>query len=344
MIKARPNPRRLSDLSPEEDPHRLAPLFKHARSAPDEELPRLRWRLRTSLGHQLTRPRRLLRIALIVGGVFLSGGIVGAALRPFWESTKPIDVVTKPELPAKVAPPPVRKRVTAPSIDVPIVEPPIAPTESIEVEPAIKPLAVRSGPRRLAARSVPTPIPDPVVAPEVPVAAPPPSPIAVEQALLGDILKSLRTQRNPRAALGMLDDHARRFPDTVLVPEATMLRVEALLGLGQEAEALSLLEHAGLGSTPNPIERIVLRGELRAAAGRWREAQADFETSLGDLSARKLDSNFRDLKERALWGRASARSHLGDDIGARADLDLYLRTFPTGRFATQSAKLLKGSP
>ena len=75
----------------------------------------------------------------------------------------------------------------------------------------------------------------------------------------------------------------------------------------------------------------------------WREAREDFETPLSALAASEMDAKARDVKERALWGRASARSHLGDDLGARADLALYLRTFPSGRFATQAAALLQGS-
>jgi tetratricopeptide (TPR) repeat protein len=162
----------------------------------------------------------------------------------------------------------------------------------------------------------------------------------VEQALLGDALRSLRRQGDPRTALALLDDYARRFPDTELAPEASMLRAEALLGLGRNADALGVLDHLSLAGMPNRDERWVLRGELRAAAGRWREACADFESA---LATPKIDSGARGVKERALWGRASARSRLGDEAGARADLTLYLRLFPTGRFATQAAGLLQGA-
>jgi tetratricopeptide (TPR) repeat protein len=179
---------------------------------------------------------------------------------------------------------------------------------------------------------------------EVPVVPAPPSPIAVEQALLGDILKTLRKQHDPQAALGLLEDHSQRFPGTVLAPEAAMLRAEALLGLGRNAEALSELDRLSLGSMPNRDERFVLRGELRAAAERWREAREDFEMLLSAPTASGMDAKARDMKARALWGRASARSHLGDEAGTRADLTLYLRAFPSGRFASQAAALLQGSP
>jgi tetratricopeptide (TPR) repeat protein len=171
----------------------------------------------------------------------------------------------------------------------------------------------------------------------------PPSPIAVEQALLGDILKLLRTEHNPKAALALLDEHAKRFPETVLAPEAWMFRAEALLGIGRKAEALSVLDGLPLASMPSRNERLVLRGELRSAAGRWQEAREDFERPLSVLPS-GIDARSRDVVERALWGRASARSHLGDEVGARADLALYLREFPSGRFATQAAALLRGTP
>ena len=154
----------------------------------------------------------------------------------------------------------------------------------------------------------------------------------------------MRKQRDPRAALALLEDHAKRFPETVLAPEAAMLRTEALLGLGRKTEALSELDHLALGSMPNQDERLVLRGELRASAGRWREAREDFESTLSATGSSGMDSKAREVKERALWGLASARSHLGDEAGARDDLTLYLRVYPSGRFATQAAALLRGSP
>jgi tetratricopeptide (TPR) repeat protein len=166
----------------------------------------------------------------------------------------------------------------------------------------------------------------------------------IEQALLGDILKSLRKQHDPKSALALLDVHAQRFPGTVLAPEVAILRVEALLSLGRNAEALAILDHLALGTIPNREERLVLRGELRAGAKRWQEARADFEPLLSNLSTATPGTKSRDLKERALWGRASARSHLGDEAGARADLAVYLRLFPEGRFARQATALLRETP
>jgi hypothetical protein len=345
MTKTTPDSRRLSHLSEHEDPHHIASLFRSAKAAPVEDLPRLRWRLRASLRQRATRARRILRVAMITSVVFLTGGMVGAAVGRYWKNQS-TGSAPKSEPPAKVTPKPARKKSIAAPAEAYPDETLAVPLEQAPVEEVATPVASHRTPLRLAAKrvSAPPPIPDPAPSPEVPVAAPPPSPIAVEQALLGDILRSLRKQRDPRAALALLEEHAKRFPGTVLAPEAAMLRVEALLGLGRNAEALSDLDRLSLGSMPNRDERLVLRGELRASAGRWREAREDFETLLSVPLSSGMDSKSRDVKGRALWGRASARSHLGDEAGARADLALYLRVFPSGRFATQAAALLRGSP
>ena len=347
MTKATPDARRLSQLSEHEDPHHLAELFRSAKSAPDEDLPRLRWRVRASVRHRATRPRRLLRLALITSVVFLSGGVVSAVVVPYWEHRISAPPSPRAEPPARATPKPARKKPVAVPAEANPVESVAVPVEEAPVEDA-PPVASRRAPVRLAVQRVSLPMPEPVPltevpAPVAPALEPPPSPVAVEQALLGDVLKALRKQRDPRTALALLEDYARRFPGTVLAPEAAMLRAEALLGLGRPAEALSELDGLALGSMPNQDERFVLRGELRAAAGRWHAARDDFETLLSTGVSSGMEGKSRDVKERALWGRASARSHLGDEAGARTDLEMYLRIFPSGRFATQARALLQGS-
>ena len=345
MTKATPDFRRLSQLAPHEDPHQLAPLFRSAKVTPEEDLPRLRWRLRTSLRQRAMLPRRFLRVALLTSVVFLTGGMVGAVVWPHW-GHKSAKTAPKAEQPSKATPQPVRRKSIPVPAEAKPVEPTATPIEASPVEAMAAPVVRHRALLRLAAQRAPTPplIPAPIVPTEVPVASALPSPVAVEQALLGDVLKALRKQHDPQSALALLEDHAKRFPATLLAPEAAMLRAEALLGLGRKAEALSVLDHLSLASMPNPNERLVLRGELRAAAGRWREAVEDFETPLSGLAPSGMEPKLREVKDRALWGRASARSHLGDEAGARADLALYLRVFPSGRFAAQAAALLQGSP
>jgi hypothetical protein len=326
--------RPFSRLSPDEDPQNVAALVRSVQEAPEEDIPRLRWRLRADLHKQAWRPGRFLRMALIAGGMFLAGGVVGAVVRPFL-AIGPTAPATTAEPAAKARPRPAGKRITTAPAEKPPEQPPAVPVESPSVAPV--PNSIRRAPQRLAARLSVPPIGDPPAAPRVAVAAQPPSPIALEQGLLANALRSLRKQHDARGALDLLDQHARGFPGTALGPEATMLRAEALLGLGRNAEALTELDRLSLGSTPKPGDRLVLRGELRAAAGRWREALNDFDTQL-------VDATSPDLTERALWGRAATRSHLGDEAGARADLARYLRTYPSGRFAARAAALLQVAP
>jgi tetratricopeptide (TPR) repeat protein len=172
--------------------------------------------------------------------------------------------------------------------------------------------------------------------------------MAAEQSLLGQAMKSLRQGHDARAALVLLAQYAEEFPAGALAAEAAVLRVEALLGQGRQSEALAALDEAPLPSLPRRDERLVVRGELRAASGRWREAKQDFDDALAGAmkagSQPATSAKARDVQERALWGRAAARSRLGDRDGARADLDLYLHQFPGGRFAVAAASLLKGRP
>jgi hypothetical protein len=274
--------------------------------------------------------------------VFVTGAAVGAVLLSRWER-KPAGIAAEVEPHLKVPSQPVRAKRHAAAAEVPLAAPPVPSIDPppVEASAVVPPVASHHAPARPAYQ--PTIPPTPAASAPVRVPAPP-SAVAAEQALLGDILQSLRKHHDPQTALAMLEDHARRFPGTALAPEAAMLRVEAWLGLGRKAEALAVLDRLSLESMPNRDERLVLRGELRAGARRWLEARMDFEPLLSDLSSAGSDPKSREVKERALWGRASVRSHLGDQVGARADLALYLRTFPSGRFVTQAAALLQGSP
>jgi hypothetical protein len=377
------NPTRLSHLPETEDPQDVAGLFRNALDLPDEALPRLRWRIRTSLRRRATRPSHLLRLALVVGLVFCLGGVVGAVVvAAHWRQKQP---AASPPPPAKPTPT-ARKHRLSPALPIPAT-PPAEPGVGPEAEPEFLPKtsspaspgewvagrgAVAAGmepspsspalapseprkatrmakvDRNIAAPAVaPPPVPPPLPPPAPTPAAMPAavsSPIAVEQALLARSMKTLRHGHDPKGALALLTEHAQRFPAGALASEASVLRVEALLGLGRTTDALSILDGSSLSTTPNRDEQFVLRGELRAASGRWREASADFDEPLGGRPLPAATAKARTLQERALWGRAAAHSRLGDETGARADLRLYLRVFPAGRFAKQAAALLKDTP
>jgi hypothetical protein len=282
------------------------------------------------------------------------GGVVGAGVWPFWPRKKPEPVVV-----ASPAAAPTARYGKA----RPVNSAPVAPLEPVpeETEPATKPTtepaaqepepvpdapkpvptpAKRRAAVRVAILKAPTPPPAPSDVPELA----PPSAIAVEQALLGQAMRMLRDGHDAQTALALLAEHAERFPKGALHAEETILRIEALLALGQRNEALAVLDRFPLASLPNRDEQFVVRGELRAANGRWREAKQDFDDVLKTPGLPAASAKIRNIQERALWGRASARSRLGDQDGARADLNLYLRHFPAGRFAGPAASLLKGMP
>jgi hypothetical protein len=353
MTGPSPNPTRLSRLPETEDVLGVGAMFRSARELPNEELPRLRWRLRTSRRlHDVVRPRLLLRSALVLGFVFLLGGVVGAVVAPWRARPKPAAVTSLDPTPA---PAPRRSRARS-AVPAPSAEPaaPTPPTSGLgapptEPEPAVQPAQQRK-PVRVAMVREPPPQAPPDPAPGLPPPAPAPtppapsSPIALEQALLTQAVKTLHEARDARAALALLSRYEERFPSGVLTPEATMLRIEALLGLARGDEALSLLDQVPLASLPNRDELRVVRGELRARAGRWREAKRDFDDVLRGRAAPAAGTKARDLQERALWGRAAARSRMGDADGAQADLNLYLRHFPEGRFASPAAALVKAKP
>jgi hypothetical protein len=150
--------------------------------------------------------------------------------------------------------------------------------------------------------------------------------IAQEARLLGRALQSLHRDHDPRAALAVLDDHAARFPSSVLGPEADITRVDALLALDRRPSALAVLDRLEIPATTRGRELAVVRAELRVSAKRYAEAIADFTRTLADAGDDALS-------ERALHGRIACYLATGGEASARADLRDYLTRFPAGRFA-----------
>jgi len=377
MRPARQNPTRLGDLAAENDPAGVALLIQSARQTPDEPLPLVKWRIRNSLRRRREWNRRGLRLALVGALVFLAGSVVGAIALPLLGSrlrsappelaethssaktvqhshrrvpapaipsapaNRPIVPAEPPALPAPAVPPETRSVAASDdSAAAKVALPPVA-----AVARASNVLALRSPstvPRKRAPQAEPASL-----EPPPPVEVSPPQPD--EHSLLTTAVRRLRTAHDPASALAALDDYRARFPGGVLAPEASMLRAEALLQIGRKGDALAELDRLSLAQMPNSDEPHVLRGELRAAVGRWREALADFDVVLrggakqsADIGA-PTDAKAQGRLERALWGRALARSRLGDDADARADLRECLRLFPRGRFAPEAARLL-GEP
>jgi hypothetical protein len=365
MKKHPERPIPLVELPREQDPVQVGLLIRSARTAPGENTPGVTWRIRDTLHRRTARRARVLRYALTGMVIFVTGGVVGAVVQPFvrarvFSSGAPTVTPTTPPVPGHSA---RRRSLLKPSAaDEPAVQVPEARAEPSQSEkpnceipiPAASPPAAKPKPKpvpiQLAALQSPAQASPQPAPPVTPAPASTPAPQPGEQALISTALGKLRTSHEPSAALATLDEYRARFPGGVLAPEAARLRTEALLLLGRKATVLDELDRTLSGEASAGDERLVLRGELRAAAGRWRAALTDFDgfvrahptIAIGGPEAD--DGRLRDRIERALWGRASARSHTGDDEGARADLHEYLRRFPRGRFAVRAGQLLDQGP
>ena len=152
--------------------------------------------------------------------------------------------------------------------------------------------------------------------------------------MVAEALSQLRQQGDPRAALVTLDAYGRAFPHGVLETEAVRTRLEAVIRLDDRKAALALLDAMpGLSDEPG-TDLLLTRAELRAAAGRFREALADFSQVVEGEGGAPAAS------ERALYGRAVCLGRLAEEDRARADLLAYERRFPSGRFATEVRRLL----
>jgi hypothetical protein len=177
------------------------------------------------------------------------------------------------------------------------------------------------------APATPATVPPPTAAP-----AAPPTVLAYETRLLGQAVARLRQRRDASGALVALDIYQSQFPNGNLHHEADVARVDALLMLGRDHDALALLQTLRLLPQGRDQELRVIRGELAAATDCSR-AVADFDRLLAQAAP-------TGLTERALYGRAVCRTRLGDTSGATHDLADYLDRFPSGRFAAEARRNL----
>lgn len=154
-----------------------------------------------------------------------------------------------------------------------------------------------------------------------------------ESALLGAAMARLRQTHDAAGALTLLESYRQQFPHGVLQPEADLIHVTALLDLGRRRDALAVLDPRELADdTPRGLELLVVRGELRAEAGRCPAAIADFDTALDQVQG--------ELLARGLYGRSRCRARVGNAAGAQSDLVEYLRRFPDGRFSAAARQSL----
>lgn len=288
------------------------------------------------IGETLAQPPGTSVGWLIGGGLGLAAVVAAATLLVPRMTGHPAD-----NLPVQSSQPSSAAEPIAPAI--PIVPAPavaIAPVQPLQPSSASEPL--RAGPRPARKHlgttgSKPSSMEpaDPSSLP-VPTAAPPAeeSALALESRLLGLALRELRQTRDAKQALIRLDEYASRFPSGLLKEEAQAARVDALMVLGRRQDALVLLDQATFTRLPRGGELTVLRGELRAASGRCRDALPDFAASVEASST-------AEVAERGLYGQAMCRAHLGDLSGAEIDLRAYLARFPSGRFRASAQTTLR---
>jgi hypothetical protein len=336
---------RLRDLSTEQDLLGVAAMIHDASAmSPLSEVSRhrIRGRLRRSLSAPAARERLrsfALRPVVVVAALLASAGIGGAAVRIVDRRRHPIGdeaagadrgsparpighprrvprqiAIATPAPPAELpaAPMPLEAELSAPAPPPTVTPVPAAPTPGSHVKRPVASASAGRSPRvsRVASSEAPAP--------------------RTETAILAYAIQKLRGDGDASAALVALDEHRARFPAGPLALEATGLRIEALLKAGRATRALEELDRFALDEAPGRNEWRVVRGELRAAAGRWRDAEVDFTAALARLGA-----GAGDLAERALWGRAVAEARSGDVTGAETDYALYLGRFPSGRFAAK---------
>lgn len=234
-----------------------------------------------------------------------------------------------------------QKLAVAPVVTaLPSAEPPAAVRPAEEPTPSSRPsLRPSSRPARATAQAAPVLTVATAPSESVPAAAADPaeSGLAAESRLLGVALHQLRQERDGNAALRSLELYQQRFPSGLLSEEAQAARLDALLLLEHRSEALKLLDQMQFQRLGRGGELRVVRAELRAAAGRCREALSDFAAVLAASATPPPPP----VAERALYGRASCLATLSDSHGARAGLEQYLSQFPSGRFADAARRSLQ---
>ena len=190
------------------------------------------------------------------------------------------------------------------------------------------------GPSPLAPQHVVQPLPAPSRLSRESQPLPAQSELARESRLVASAIAKLRQEGDAEAALVILDQHRAEFASGALRSEATATRIEALLRLGRNPQALALLDAQSLSAKGVGREMLVARAELRADKGRRSAALHDFDLLLSVWG--KTDA----VAERAVYGRAVCRAKSGDWDGARHDFERYLGDFPQGRFAEQARAAL----
>ena len=220
--------------------------------------------IETSLVHRAHRRRALRLVPVLVAvAVLLIIGSVGSvmALVGGWRPHLPF---LAPAPTSQDSPPSHSQKTKVPVAA--LTDPLAVPLAEIPVpEPRPQP-AVRRTSRA-----------EPVTAPRAILDEAPPveSPLSAEARSLANALARWRRDGQGEAALALLVAHERRFPQGGLSVESRIARAEILLALDRRDQALAVFDSLTLAGLPRARELETLRGELRAHAGRCRDARAD---------------------------------------------------------------------
>jgi hypothetical protein len=153
---------------------------------------------------------------------------------------------------------------------------------------------------------------------------------------LAEILRLLRRDKAPKAAIEKIQEYKTKWPHGRFSAEVDMATFEALMSSGQDSAALAWLESRASTAGPRSVELSLVRGELRAKSGKCLAALTDFESVL--LVTNQLSPV---LVERALIGKGSCLGHLGNKMKAREIFRDYLVRFPMGQYANEVRQALQ---
>ncbi|MGQ0508636.1 MAG: hypothetical protein ACT4TC_25330 [Myxococcaceae bacterium] len=118
---------------------------------------------------------------------------------------------------------------------------------------------------------------------------------------MGQAVRLLEQSRQPAEALTVLALHQQRFPDGQLQVEASVARLNALLALGRQAEALATLDAIEDAPGLRGAELKVLRAELLVRSGDCAEAGAAAREALARPLSPQLSRRAQAVKERCPW-------------------------------------------
>jgi hypothetical protein len=318
-------------------------------------------------GSRTTRSLASLRWSVAAVVLLTSGVVIGAMSARRWWAPAPVaakpepraaepraaraarhvgepsaPALDEPAAPPEASPPPV---AVAPSPAATTAAPPATAFPSAAPILATEPARPRPQARPSRAVALATAPPEATSPPSSPALAPsqePPSPAPAESAppapsslagetpLLSEALTRLRQQRDARGALASLDAYDAHYPHGMLRREAEGARIDALLMLGRDDDAVAVLRALELQPQGRDQELRVIRGELTAPT--------DCARAIVDFSRVLAETPTDALAERALHGRAACHVRLGDKADAARDLAEYLRRFPAGRFAAEARR------